>query len=235
MTPRVAALWRGHLFLFDRTPAPPPYAPAAGVRLLLIVAGLEALRLTLTWLDPPFASFWIAAPVYLVLALLSVRALAGLHWSQIGFRRWRQWNATEKAYFIQILFIANIVFPMVFAPQLRAILGGPSAMTKVWTVFVPYLFYGFYQEVVYRGLAQTELVRRWGSHSGVLVSNALYTFGPMHYYYFSSTAASALPMFAAIFGMGLVFAMLFRQSGNLWIVAVMHGIGNAYIVGSLGS
>ena len=31
------------------------------------------------------------------------------------------------------------------------------------------------------------------------------------------------------------FGVLFRRSGNLWIVAVIHGIGNAYIVGSLSS
>jgi membrane protease YdiL (CAAX protease family) len=27
---------------------------------------------------------------------------------------------------------------------------------------------------------------------------------------------------------------LYRRSGNLWIVAVMHAIGNAYIVWSVG-
>lgn len=31
------------------------------------------------------------------------------------------------------------------------------------------------------------------------------------------------------------FGTLFRRSGNLWIVAIIHGIGNAYIVGSLGA
>jgi len=38
-------------------------------------------------------------------------------------------------------------------------------------------------------------------------------------------------MFAAVFAMGLVFS---RSStggrANLWIVAVMHALGNAYIV-----
>jgi membrane protease YdiL (CAAX protease family) len=34
--------------------------------------------------------------------------------------------------------------------------------------------------------------------------------------------------------MGLFFGVLFRRSGNLWIVAVFHAIGNSYIVGSLG-
>jgi len=231
----LAALWRGHVFLFDKTYARPTYERSVGVRLLLIVVGLEALRLTVNLLDLPFKPNWLQVPIYLGLAVLSVPLIAGLQWSQIGFQGWSKWNATEKSYFIQILLIANIVFPIVLAPQLRAMLAEPSVMTRVWTVFVPYFVYGFYQEVLYRGMVQTELVRRWRPLSGILVSNALFTFGPLHYHYFFSSASLALPMFAAIFGMGLVFAMLFHRSGNLWIVAVMHGIGNSYIVGSIGS
>ena len=79
---------------------------------------------------------------------------------------------------------------------------------------------------------QSELVRRWGAFAGILVANVLYTFGPLHWNYFSPIN---VPMFASIFAIGLFFGILFRRSGNLWIVAVMHGIGNAYIVGSLGS
>jgi CAAX protease family protein len=231
----LGVLWRGHVFLFDKTGTPATYAPAAGVRLLLIVIGLEVIRLALGWLRLPFPPFWLEVPIYLVLALLAVRVFARLPWSEIGFHRWSAWNAIEKSYFVQIVLIANVVFPMVAASQLRTILAEPSAITTVWTVFVPYLLYGFYQEVFYRGLLQTELVRRWGAIGGIVASNVLYTFGPQHYYYFFSRASLAVPMFAAIFAIGLLFSVVFRRSGNLWIVAVMHGIGNAYIAGSFGA
>ena len=75
-------------------------------------------------------------------------------------------------------------------------------------------------------------MRRWGAPLGILLSNNLYTLGPLHFYHFSGTAP-ALPMFAAIFAIGLFFALLFKRSGNLWMVAIFHGIGNAYIVGTL--
>ena len=42
-------------------------------------------------------------------------------------------------------------------------------------------------------------------------------------------------MFAAIFAIGLLFAVVFHHSGNLWIVATMHVFGNAYAVGTAGS
>jgi membrane protease YdiL (CAAX protease family) len=114
---------------------------------------------------------------------------------------------------------------------LRIILAEPFLLGRVWSVFLPYLLWGFYQEVVYRGILQTELVRRWGPLRGILVSNSLYTFGPLHFYYFSHTSP-ARPMFAAIFALGLFFAVLFRRSDNLWMVAIFHGIGTLYIEGT---
>jgi membrane protease YdiL (CAAX protease family) len=177
---------------------------------------------------------WLLLPPLLGFALLAVPGVAGLRLSRIGFRRWREWTATEKSYFLQVLVIANVVFPVVFAAQLRNRFVQPSGAWTVWGVFIPYLFFGFYQELVYRGMVQPELVRRWGALVGILVANVLYTFGPLHSYYFSSPASLAGPMFASIFLMGLFFGVLLRRSGNLWIVAIFHAIGNAYIVGSLG-
>ena len=42
-------------------------------------------------------------------------------------------------------------------------------------------------------------------------------------------------MFAAIFAIGLLFGTVYRLSGNLWIVAVMHAIGNAFMVTAMGA
>jgi membrane protease YdiL (CAAX protease family) len=227
----LGALWRGHVFLFDKEVEPATFGDAAGARLLLIVAGLEVLRLLRNQLLLSFLPFWLEAPIYLVLALAGVRFVARVGWGQIGFSRWHQWNATETSYFIQVLILVNVVFLVLFGAKLRAALADPSAL---WTVFAPYLVYGFYQEVLYRGMLQTELVRRWGPLTGILVSNLLYTFGPLHYYYLFSKASLAVPMFASIFAVGLLFAIVFHRTGNLWIVAIMHAFGNAYAVGTFG-
>lgn len=222
---------KGHILLFDRKPGILHNAPA-GIRLLILAVALEAVRLGLVRWSCPTLPLLVLIPLLLALALLAVRFLAGLRLSQIGFRPWREWTPTEKSYFVQLLVIANVVFPLVFAARLRAMLVQPNALSIVATVFVPYLFYGFYQEVVYRGMLQAELVRRWGALAGILVANILYTFGPLHWNHFMPVN---VPMFASIFAIGLFFGFLFRRSGNLWIVAVIHGIGNAYIVTSLGS
>ena len=144
----------------------------------------------------------------------------------MGLYPWREWSRTEKSYFLQIVPIATAVFSVLFAGRLRTLYADPSLWGRASIVLITYLLWGFYQELVYRGILQTELVRRWGSLPGILVSNSLYTFGPLHFYHLST--ASPLPMFVAIFAIGLFFAVLFRRSGNLWIVGVFHGIGDCY-------
>ena len=228
------AYWKGHLFLFGKR-STPTYGNAAGVALLLIFAVFEWIigpRLSLLeFLHYPLPDFWLRMPIMLGAVLLAVRLVAGIKLSAIGLYGWRKWSATEKSYFLQVLVIANVIFAFVVAAQLRTIMTGPSALDHVWRVFVPYLLWGIYQEVLYRGILQTELVRRWGSWLGLFVSNLLFTFGPLHFYHFAGGAAS-LPMFAAIFAIGLFFGVLFLRSGNLWMVGVFHGIGNMYLDGT---
>ena len=224
---------RGHLLLFDRRP-PPVGTRHAGVRLLLAAALVEGVRLAAVRYLYPGIPLWLLLAALLGLGLLMVPGIAGVKLSQLGFRRWREWTATEKSYFLQVLVIANVVFPIVLAAPLGDRVAQAGMAWSLWNVFVPHLFFGFYQELVYRGMVQLELVRRWGASIGIFVTTVLYTFGPLHWYYFASRGSLAGPMFASIFVIGLFFGVLYRRSSNLWIVAIFHAIGNAYIVWSVG-
>ena len=147
----------GHLFLFDRKTAV-VYAPHAGVRLLLGAAFVEVVRLTaLRWLSPGIP-LWLLLPALLGLALIAP-GVAGVKLSQLGLRPWRSWTTTEKSYFFQLVVIANVVFPLVLAGPLAKRIAQGGLASGLWNVFLPY-FFGFYQELVYRGMVQTELVRR---------------------------------------------------------------------------
>jgi CAAX protease family protein len=226
---------KGHLLLFEAR-APQPQDPSAGLRLLLIFVLLEGIIGPRLWLFGllrlPLPPFWLRVPTLLALALILVRFFAGLRLSRIGLRPWREWSTAEKSYFVQVIVLANAVFLLLFAGRLRTILADPSLRRRAYAVVLAYLLWGFYQELVYRGILQTALVRRWGWLPGIVVSNTLFTFGPLHFYHFAdATAAQALVMFAAIFAIGLFFAAVFQRSGNLWMVGVFHGIGDVYIDG----
>jgi membrane protease YdiL (CAAX protease family) len=221
---------RGHLLQFDARPFP-ALGDGAGARLLLAAAMLEVARLAaVRWLQP-MLPLWVLLPLLLAAALLAIPLVVGRRFSEIGLRRWGDWTRTERSYFLQVLVIANVVFPAVLGEALRQRLAQSSPAAVFAGVFLPYLCYGFYQELVYRGMLQLELVRRWGPLAGVLAANLLFTFGPLHWHYFPSRVA--VPMLAVIFVMGLFFGTLYRRSGNLWLPAVFHALGNAWAVTAL--
>ena len=220
---------RGHLLQFDRRP-PPVYAASAGWRLFLAAAFLEVLRLgAVRWLSPAIP-LWLLLPSLLALSLAIVPTLTGVTLSQLGLRPWREWSATEKSYLFQVVIIANVVFLAALAGRIATRMEQPGFAVGLWTEFVPCLAYGFYQELVYRGLVQVEAERRWGATLGVGIANVVFTFGPLHWNHFSSPASFAVPMFAAIFAIGLFFGVVYQRSRNLWLVGVFHAIGNAYMV-----
>ena len=226
---------KGHILQFDRTSAP-EYDQAAGNRLLLIFLLLEAVVGPRMWLltasGLPAPATWLKNSILLFAALVLVRYFAGLSLSQIGLRPWRSWSTTEKSYFVQTIILANGIFFAVSAGRLRQVFDDPALRNRFWVMAASYLLWGFYQEVIYRGILQTELVRRWGVIPGILVSNTIYTFGPLHFYHFSALSPTgAAAMFASIFAIGLFFAAVKHRSGNLWMVGVFHGIGDVYLSG----
>ena len=229
---RISPHLRGHLLLFDDNSSR-TCDSSTSIRLLLVFVVLEGVLgprlLILRWFQIPSPPSWIRVPALLALALLLIRFVAQIRFSQVGLTRWRDWTRTEKSYFLQALFLGNAVFLLISARRVHAIAANHALWGPACVVVITQLAWGLYQELVYRGILQTALVSRWGAIPGILASNALFTFGPLHFYHFSSV--SPVPTFVAIFVTGLLIGLLFWRSGNLWIVGILHGVGDAYIDG----
>jgi membrane protease YdiL (CAAX protease family) len=172
----------------------------------------------------------------LVLALGLTAIFVRLPFSRIGLYGWRQWTLSEKLFLPQIIAVSLVAFTLAQWSQLASLPNDADWIRGTMVVFIGQMLWGFYQEYVYRGLLQTELVRRWGAVTGIVTSNLIFTFGPLHSYHFSHAIEhpSHLLIFAAIFAIGLYFGILFQRSGNLWIIAVVHGIGDFFIDGLAG-
>lgn len=219
--------FRCHLLLYE-TPARHDYDPVAGTRMLWIVALLALSDAQLHWLPVPAPAALPYLLFRLALVVFLIRLLAGVPWSDIGFRPLGHWTAVEKSFLVQMVILVNLGFPWALSAGLSRPLSDVYA--SVLGAGLPvYFLHGFTQELAYRGLLQTELTRRWGGPAGILAANTFYTFGPLHADYYARDPSTAVPMFAAAFAIGLLFALHFHRSGNLWIVAVMHGMGQAYI------
>ena len=236
---RINPLWRGQLFLFD-TPHASSYSSQQGTRIL---AAFVLLEFAVRPLLRAGAGRWGIAsrPWWLLfeMSFLAVLACWPVVWftrvclSQLGLYSWSGWSQIEKLYFPQIVLISLAVFSFFVSAELKALWSRHDLWKIGLYVFVPQVMWGFYQEFLYRGLLQTELIRRWGTLSGILVSNVIFTLGPLHAYHFVLARGNPahLWIFAATFSIGMFFAVLFKRSGNLWIVAVLHGLGDWFIDG----
>ncbi len=227
---RLPPFLRGHLLCFEN-PLRATYAAAAGTRLLLIFLLVEiAVGPRMANLGAADTSPWFRVVILFSCVLLAVRVLAKVRFADIGLRPWSQWGPTERSFAPQVIVLAIAVFGYVFGKRLDTVFGDAELRTAALLAIPLQLAWGFYQELIYRGILQTELTRRIGTRRGILLSNLLFTFGPLHFYHFA-TSSSPVGMFAAIFGIGLFFALLCQRSGNLWIVGILHGIGDWYIDG----
>lgn len=221
-----------HALRFER-PERGSYDAATGSRLLIafVLVGLvlhPALKAVAKaagladeyWVGPAIVVTLLAA----VILVMNVFVRSG--WEAIGLHAWGQWTARERIYALTVIPLVTVVFAIIFSGQFGQ-LASTHGLAGLLLVSVPVgLLWGFVQELIYRGLLQTELVRRLGSVPGVLMANIVFAFGPLHFYHFRLGAGAAQPwgMFAAIFGIGLLFGVLYRRSNNLWIPAVMHGL-----------
>jgi membrane protease YdiL (CAAX protease family) len=187
------------------------------------------------WLSIANRPYWSLVQLTTLAALVCIliAKFARVPLFQVGLYPWRQWSRTEKLYFPQMLLITLLVFVCVQWPELKALTHRHNLGPIAVLVFVPQMVWGFYQELLYRGILQTELVRRWGPITGVLTGNILFTFGPLHAYHFrlARTDPSHLWIFAGIFSIGLFFAILFQRSRNLAMIAILHGLGDWFIDG----
>ena len=236
---QIHPFWRGHLFLFH-PPKAEPYNAQQGFKMLLVFLLMEIILRPLIlffskWFEITDRYWWtpVNVTILTIIAYLLIKIFIKLRSSQLGLRSWKNWSTTEKLYFLQIIPIAIIIFSFFSSAQLKILFTRPNLLAICLFNFIPQLIWGFYQELLYRGILQTELVRRLGSWRGIVVSNLLFTFGPLHAYHFLAAQKnpSHLWIFAAIFSIGLIFALIFKRSGNLWIIGIMHGIGDMFLTG----
>ncbi|HET9328395.1 MAG TPA: CPBP family intramembrane glutamic endopeptidase [Candidatus Eisenbacteria bacterium] len=209
------------------------YDDSAGGRLLVLFVivglvlqpGLKALARTVGL----GGQDWIPLLIIIVLAaaaILGVRLFARARLGAIGLHRWAEWTLREKLYLWTVTPLAAVAFSIVFRDHLARLVAVHGWSGFFLLTLPTGLLWGAIQEFLYRGLLQTELVRRLGAIAGVLIANLVFCFGPLHFYHLrlGTGEAPRWGMLAAIFGIGLFFGILYRRSGNLWLPAIFHGI-----------
>ena len=216
---------RAHALQFER-PLAPAYDAAAGRRVLVafVIVGVGVfygLRLALAG-TPAGGSTFVAG--LLAAFVLAQRLLVRSSWPDIGLRRPSAWTRRERLYAAQCLALALPAFAFLFRDRLRGLIELHGQLGFVVFSVLTGLCWGIVQEFLYRGWLQTELTRRFGGVAGLLIANLLFTFGPLHMDHILAQGGPHWGTLAAVFGIGLLFGIVYRRSGNLWIPALLHGL-----------
>ncbi len=229
---RVRPFFRGQILLFDKRD-PPSHSRRTGLGLLFIFVIFEYVigprADILRWIGLAQPSVLVRVPLMLALCLFAVRLGTRASFRDVGFVPPACWTATEWFYLAQVVIGACVTALVIFAPQLRHLRGRPDLWTGSAAVIAGQFVWGFYQEVIYRGILQNELTRHLGRFAGPLAANTLFTFGPLHSGIFMKRGYPvSLELFAATFATGLLFAYIFHRTRNIWVVGILHGIGDAF-------
>jgi len=216
--------------LFEK-PMAPTHGAAAGMRMLVAflavgVGVFFALRWAIarTWVHDSPTSRLVFVGALLLAFVVVQRFFVATTWAAVGLRRFASWTRRERLYLAQMIPLAAVMFSFLFRGHVRSLVE-QHGLAGFLLVSVPTgLLWGMVQEFLYRGWLQTELTRRFGSVAGLLAANAAFTFGPLHSVYLFGAGGVRWGVLAAVFGIGLIFSILYRRSGNLWIPAVLHGL-----------
>jgi len=167
-----------------------------------------------------YLDFLIAGNVVVLLLLNAVLPLLilrrfGVHWSELGFGRgYRVWLV------IGISCLLPLVVLVIQALIGRALadIGGKLLQTLLQAAFV--------EEVFYRGILLTRLIRLLGTSWGVVLSALLFgmAHAALNLSQGTNLAIGLAQMIVAQATFGLVLAILFVRTRNIWAGVVFHAL-----------
>jgi membrane protease YdiL (CAAX protease family) len=200
--------------------------------MLMLAAVFEIIRFAIVAGRKFFASYdflssGLIGLIFLLLVFAVTRYVFPIKLKDIGLRKISQWNEYEIVYLLLMAPLGFILFWYFNRERFATSLYENGWIIMIMT-FIFYLSWGFYQEWIYRGFIQTEFTRRYGPVKAIFFANLIFTFGPLHFNYIYHGNYTIL---AATFAIGLIFGILYHRSYNLWIVGILHGIGNWFMAG----
>lgn len=219
------------LVLYFHKKVKPLYSPEQGSDMLMMALLFEVVRVAVTLYKNNFGyedllSTGITAVIFLSLVFLVTKFLQ-IKLKDIGLKKLSAWNSYEVLYLLVMIPVGFLIFYSFTRDKFTASLH-ENGWGMMIVTFIFYLCWGFYQEWIYRGFLQTELTRRYGAFAAIILANVIFTFGPLHFY---QLYQGKYMIVAATFAIGLIFGILYHRSYNLWIVGILHGIGNWFLAG----
>ncbi|TQQ83242.1 CPBP family intramembrane metalloprotease [Halonotius terrestris] len=117
------------------------------------------------------------------------------------------------------------------SPHALAELENISASFYLYLIPFMLLIVGPFEELLYRGVIQTRLRQSFGPVGAIGFASVIFTLIHLPAYGLGSAAPASIAIsLTALFGGSVIFGSLYEWTGNLTVVALVHGVYNSILL-----
>lgn len=167
--------------------------------------------------------------IMLIIAIFLMTSISKLSVNQLGFTKEKKVKSYFKGVIIGITMI-TIVFVLIFlSDSITVYFIGIKDLNFLIKAFVMFLFQGLREELMYRSYLMPLFSKAFNNSFSILATSVLFTW--IHLSNPNLTLMAVFNLFVA----GIMFALIYYYTGNIWVVGGIHSFWNFFIANVFGS
>lgn len=200
----------------------------------IITLCLLALMIILAFIDIPFIS---QTDDRIIVRDMLIRFIGGaivLYWMIIlGYKSMFKLNHVGKSLLIMIpAFIISLNnFPIIAYFDHRAVLTEPTS--QVFLFLLVCLSIGFFEEIIFRGVVLTYLLKVFSNHKlnllySIILSSLVFAFSHLFNLFEGASFGDTFLQIGYSFLVGMLWAVMFLKTKNIWLTMLLHASFNFF-------
>lgn len=201
---------------------------------IIITVCLIALMIILSFIELPL---WIELEDQVAVKNILIRFIGGfivIYWMIIfGYKSLLKFKNIGKSLYIMIpAFIISINnFPIIAYFDDRAVLTEP--LYRVFLFILTCLSVGFFEEIIFRGVVLTFLLRTFLKHKNnmlisIIFSSLIFAFSHIFNLFEGASFGDTFLQIGYSFLVGMLWAVMFLKTKNIWLTMLLHASFNFF-------
>jgi len=194
----------------------------------IITVCLLALMIVLSFVDLPFISH---TDDQVVVRDVMIRFIGGamvLYWMIIlGYKSMFKFDHVGRSLLIMIpaIIISINNFPIIAYLDNRAVLTEP--IYRVFLFILTCLSVGFFEEIIFRGVVLTLLLKVFSNHKmnllySIIISSLVFAFSHLFNLFEGASYGDTFLQIGYSFLVGMLWAVMFLKTKNIWLTILLH-------------
>lgn len=200
----------------------------------IITLCLLALMIFLTFVDIPFVSNEDDQGIIRDILVRFIGGVIALYWMIIfGYKSLFRFKQFKKSIIIMIpaLIISFNNFPIIAYLDDRAVLTEPTY--RVILFMLVCLSVGFFEEIIFRGVILTFLLKSFANHEmkllySIVISSVIFALSHLFNLFEGASYGDTFLQIGYSFLVGMLWAVMFLKTKNIWLTMLLHASFNFF-------